>query len=152
MKTGAPVIDVVKQSARVAVVAAQWHHQIMDALIAGAVRAAEEAQVDAELFRVPGSFELPVVAQAAATQFDAVVALGVVIRGETPHFDYVCSAVTDGLNRVSLDARVPVGFGLLTCDTEQQAIDRAGGPGAAEDKGHEAMTAALNTLAVLKNM
>ena len=124
----------------------------MDGLIAGALRAAEEAQVEVELFRVPGSFELPVVAQAAATQFDAVVALGVVIRGETPHFDYVCSAVTDGLNRVSLDARVPVGFGLLTCDTEQQAIDRAGGPGSSEDKGHEAMTAALNTLAVLEHM
>ena len=76
MKTGAPVIDVVKQSARVAVVAAQWHHQIMDGLIAGALRAAEEAQVEVELFRVPGSFELPVVAQAAATQFDAVVAWG----------------------------------------------------------------------------
>ena len=152
MKTGAPVIDVVKQSARVAVVAAQWQQQIMDELIARAVRAAEEAEVDMELFRVPGSFELPVVAQAAAAQFDAVVALGVVIRGETPHFDYVCSAVTDGLNRVSLDARVPVGFGLLTCDTEQQAIDRAGGPGASEDKGHEAMTAALNTLAVLNRM
>ena len=119
MKTGAPVIEVVKQSASVAVVAAQWHHQIMDGLIAGAVRAAQEAEVEVEFFRVPGSFELPVVAQAAAAEFDAVVALGVVIRGETPHFDYVCSAVTDGLNRVSLDARVPVGFGLLTCDTEQ---------------------------------
>lgn len=152
MKTGAPVSSPVKQSARVAVVAAQWHEQIMDGLIDGAMRAATDAGADVSVFRVPGSFELPIVAEAAAKKFDAVVALGVVIRGDTPHFDYVCSAATDGLNRVSLDSETPVGFGLLTCDTEQQAIDRAGGPGASEDKGYEAMTAALNTLAVLRKI
>ncbi len=98
--------------------------------------------------RTPGSFELPVVAGALADQgYDALVALGVVIRGGTPHFDYVCSAATDGLARVALDHGVPVGFGLLTCDTEQQALDRAGLEGSVEDKGYEATSAALVTAA-----
>ena len=93
---------------------------------------------------MPGSFELPVVAQASPRQgYDAVVALGVVIRGGTPHFDYVCSAATDGLNRVALDTGVPIGFGLLTCDTEEQALDRAGLEGSSESKGYEATAAAL---------
>ena len=100
---------------------------------------------------MPGSFELPVVAAAlAAGGYDAVVALGVVIRGGTPHFDYVCSAATDGLNRVALDHGVAVGFGLLTCDTEQQALDRAGLRGSTEDKGYEATSAALVTATTLR--
>jgi 6,7-dimethyl-8-ribityllumazine synthase len=113
---------------RVAVVAASWHDQVMDGLVAGAKRALDAYKVEAPtLVRVPGSFELPVVAHALAEKgYDAVVALGVVIRGGTPHFDYVCSAATDGLNRVALDTGTPVGFGLLTCDTEDQALDRAG--------------------------
>jgi 6,7-dimethyl-8-ribityllumazine synthase len=99
---------------------------------------------------VPGTFELPVVASALAQQgYDAVVALGVVIRGGTPHFDYVCSAATDGLTRVALDHTVAVGFGVLTCDTEEQALDRAGLDGSSEDKGHEATSAALATARVL---
>ena len=98
------------------------------------------------MVRVPGTFELPVVASALARQgYDAVVALGVVIRGGTPHFDYVCSAATDGLTRVALDHTVAVGFGVLTCDTDQQALDRAGLEGSHEDKGHEATSAALAT-------
>ena len=100
--------------------------------------------------RVPGSFELPVVAAALAPTHDALVALGVVIRGGTPHFDYVCRAATDGLVRVGLDHGVPVGFGLLTCDTEQQALDRAGLPGSVEDKGAEAADAALRTALILR--
>ncbi len=139
---------------RVAVVAASWHQQVMDGLVAGAQRALADYRVtDATVVRVPGSFELPVVAGALAAQgYDAVVALGVVIRGGTPHFDYVCSAATDGLNRVALDSGVPVGFGLLTSDTEEQALDRAGLDGSSEDKGHEATAAALVTATRLREI
>jgi 6,7-dimethyl-8-ribityllumazine synthase len=105
------------------------------------------------LVRVPGSFELPVVAGALANQgFDAVVALGVVIRGGTPHFDYVCRAATDGLTRVALDNGIAVGFGLLTCDTEEQALDRAGLEGSHEDKGYDAASAALLTATTLRKI
>ena len=125
----------------------------MDGLVAGALRACAEAGIDRPtLVRVPGSFELPVVADRLARSHEAVIALGVVIRGGTPHFDYVCSAATDGLNRVSLDHGVPVGFGLLTCDTDEQARDRAGLPGSVEDKGHEAAAAALATAEVLAGL
>ena len=136
---------------RVAVVASSWHTQVMDGLIAGAQRALDTYQVEApELVRVPGSFELPVVATARAVRgYDGVVALGVVIRGATPNFDYVCAAATDGLGRVGLDTGIPVGFGLLTCDTEEQALDRAGLDGSSEDKGYEATAAALVTASTL---
>jgi 6,7-dimethyl-8-ribityllumazine synthase len=136
---------------RVAVVAASWHTQVMDGLLAGAERALADFEVhDAEVVRVPGTFELPVVASALAEQgHQAVVALGVVIRGGTPHFDYVCSAATDGLTRVALDHTVAVGFGVLTCDTEEQALDRAGLDGSSEDKGYEATAAALLTARTL---
>ena len=139
---------------RVAVVAASWHQQVMDGLLAGAHEALTAYQVaSVEVVRVPGSFELPVVAQALAKQgYDAVIALGVVIRGGTPHFEFVCNAATDGLNRVALDAGVPVGFGLLTCDTEQQALDRAGLEGSSESKGYEATSAALVTARTLREL
>jgi 6,7-dimethyl-8-ribityllumazine synthase len=138
---------------RVAVVAASWHTQVMDGLLAGAERACAEFGVTPEVVRVPGTFELPVVASALAQQgYDAVVALGVVIRGGTPHFDYVCSAATDGLTRVALDHTVAVGFGVLTCDTEQQALDRAGLEGSQEDKGQEATAAALATARTLRRV
>lgn len=132
---------------RVAVVAASWHQQVMDGLVAGAEKALDRYQVGtSQVVRVPGAFELPVVAQACAKAgYDAVVALGVIIRGGTPHFDYVCAAATDGLTRVALDTGVPVGFGLLTCDNEQQALDRAGLEGSVESKGYEATAAALQT-------
>ena len=109
----------------------------MDGLLAGAERALKAYQVEAPVVvRVPGAFELPVVAGALAAQgYDAVVALGVVIRGGTPHFDYVCNAATDGLTRVALDTSTAVGFGLLTCDTEQQALDRAGLDGSQRGQG-----------------
>lgn len=136
---------------RVAVVAASWHEQVMGGLIAGAQRALADFSATAEVVRVPGSFELPVAADALARAgHDVVVALGVVIRGGTPHFDYVCNAATDGLLRVSLDHGVPIGFGLLTCDTEQQALDRAGLEGSQEDKGYEATVAALLTARTLR--
>ncbi|WP_104107474.1 6,7-dimethyl-8-ribityllumazine synthase [Nocardioides sp. 616] len=137
---------------KVAVVAASWHEAVMDGLLAGARRALVEHRVtDALEVRVPGTFELPVLAQALAEQgYDAVVALGVVIRGGTPHFEYVCSAATDGLTRVALDHVVAVGFGVLTCDTEEQALDRAGRPSSREDKGFEATAAAIETARTLR--
>ncbi len=138
---------------RVAVVAASWHDRVMGGLVDGALRTLGEVGLDAPtVVRVPGSFELPVVAAALAPTQDALVALGVVIRGGTPHFDYVCRAATDGLVRVGLDHGVPVGFGLLTCDTEQQALDRAGLPGSVEDKGAEAADAALRTALILRRL
>ena len=138
---------------RVAVVAASWHTQVMDGLVAGASRACADFQVEPDLVRVPGTFELPVVASALARQrYDAVVALGVVIRGGTPHFDYVCNAATDGLTRVALDHTVAIGFGVLTCDTEQQALARAGLEGSSEDKGYEATAAALATARTLREV
>jgi 6,7-dimethyl-8-ribityllumazine synthase len=139
---------------RVALVAASWHEQVMDGLIAGAQRAFAEHRVEAPVVtRVPGTFELPVVASALAQQgFDAVVALGVVIRGGTPHFDYVCTAATDGLTRVALDHTVAVGFGVLTCDDEAQALDRAGLEGSSEDKGYEAAAAALQTAQTIRRI
>lgn len=137
---------------RMAVVAAQWHQVVMDGLVAGAQRALDEAGVrDPLLLRVPGSFELPVAAaRLARGNYDAVVALGVVIRGGTPHFDYVCQAATDGLTKVAVDTGVPIGFGLLTCDDEAQALDRAGLADSHEDKGYEAAQAAIATVLALK--
>lgn len=139
---------------RVAVVAASWHEQVMDGLLDGALRACRDFKVEApSVVRVPGTFELPVVAAALAAQgYDAVVALGVVIRGGTPHFDYVCNAATDGLTRVALDHQTAVGFGVLTCDDDQQALDRAGLEGSKEDKGYEATSAALVTAQTLRTI
>lgn len=137
----------------VVIVAGTWHDVITDGLIAGAVRTLDAAGSAHRLVRVPGSFELAVAAQAAfAGGADAVVALGVIIRGGTPHFEYVSSATTDGLTRVALDAGKPVGFGVLTCDDEQQGLDRAGLPGSHEDKGAEAADAAIRTAAVLREL
>lgn len=149
---GSPTLTVRGDGLTVAIVASSWHEQVMDGLIAGALAVCEAAGAQATVVRVPGSFELPVVARACAERFDAVVALGVVIRGGTPHFEYVCSGATDGLMRVALETGVPIGFGLLTCDTEEQALDRAGLPGSREDKGREATEAALATAATLRGL
>ncbi|WP_328992178.1 6,7-dimethyl-8-ribityllumazine synthase [Kribbella sp. NBC_01245] len=146
--SGAPTIKTPRaEGLRVAVVAAQWHPVVTDALVAGSERALAEAGVtDHKVVRVPGSFELPVAAlHAARSGYDAVVALGVVIRGDTPHFEYVCQAATEGLMHVTVTTGVPVGFGLLTCDNDPQALDRAGLPDSREDKGYEAAQAALIT-------
>jgi 6,7-dimethyl-8-ribityllumazine synthase len=150
---GSPAAEPLDASGiRVAVAAAQWHEEAMAGLLAGAERALSTCRVtDRRLVRVPGSFELPIAALAAAQAgADAVVALGVVVRGGTPHFEYVCRAVTDGLTRVALDTGVPVGFGVLTCDTSEQAIDRAGLEGSSEDKGFDATYAALSTALTLR--
>jgi 6,7-dimethyl-8-ribityllumazine synthase len=139
---------------RVGVVAASWHQTVMDGLLTSALDALSEADVsDPDVVRVPGSFELPVGAlHLAQSGCDAIVALGVVIRGGTPHFDYVCQAATDGLSRVALDTGVPVGFGVLTCDDEEQALDRAGLAGSKEDKGREAAEAAIATAVALRRL
>ena len=152
---GAPAENVPDgQGLRVAVVAARWHSEITDALVAGSLRGLEAAGVaDPYVCRVPGAFELPIIVGALAQEgYDAVVALGVVVRGGTPHFEYVCAAATDGLSRIAADSGVPVGFGLLTCDTTEQALDRAGLPGSSEDKGREAAMAAVETALSLRDL
>jgi 6,7-dimethyl-8-ribityllumazine synthase len=151
--SGAPTVQVDGTGLRVGVVSASWHEEVMSGLRDGARRALVEAGVtDVRWVQVPGSFELPVAcARLAEHGYDALVALGVVIRGGTPHFDYVCQAATWGLTQVTVTRRIPVGFGLLTCDTEEQARDRAGLPGSAEDKGHEAATAAIATAVALRS-
>lgn len=136
-----------------AIVASTWHTQICDALLDGARKVATEAGIAAPtVVRVLGAIEIPVVAQELASTHDAVVALGVVIRGQTPHFDYVCDAVTQGLTRVSLDASTPVANGVLTTDNETQALDRAGLPDSTEDKGAQAAAAALSTALTLREL
>lgn len=148
---GAPTLTVDGRGLKVAVVAASWHTTIMDGLVDGARRGLAEAGVDDVTWvRVPGTFELPVACAALADRFDALVALGVVIRGGTPHFDHVCSGATQGITEVAIRSRTPIGFGVLTCDDEQQALARAGLPGSTEDKGHEAATAAVATVAALR--
>jgi len=138
---------------RVVVVAGTWHDTITDGLIAGAERVLEAAGASWRLVRVPGSFELPVASKVALEAgADAVVALGVIIRGGTPHFEYVSSAATDGLTHVALETGKPVGFGVLTLDDEEQGLDRAGLPGSKEDKGAEAADAALRTALLLRDL
>jgi len=151
---GAPVAEAVDAAGlSLGIVATTWHGEITDTLLERAVEAARASGVvKTTVVRAPGAVELPVVAQALAERHDAVVALGVVIRGGTPHFEYVCDAVTAGLTRVALDAGKPVGNGVLTCDTEEQARDRAGLPGSAEDKGWEATIAALATALTLRDL
>jgi 6,7-dimethyl-8-ribityllumazine synthase len=138
---------------RLAIAATTWHVDIVDQLLMRAKATAAAAGVaDPTVVRVPGTVELPVMCQELARTHDAVVALGVVIRGGTPHFEYVCDAVTAGLTRVALDERTPVGNGVLTCNTREQAVERAGGEGAAEDKGTEAVLAALHTALSLREL
>lgn len=137
---------------KVAVVAASWHDEVMDGLLAGARTYLQEVGATVAEYRVPGSFELPVAAQRLARTHDVVVALGVIVRGGTPHFEYVSAAVTDGLGRVALDSGKPIGFGILTCDTVEQALDRAGLPGSSEDKGREAASAAVETWLLLREL
>ena len=153
--SGAPIIETPRaEGARVAIVAAQWHPKVTDALVAGAIRALDASGVtDYTVVRVPGSFELPVATlHAAKNGYDAVIALGVVIRGDTPHFEYVCQAATEGLMQVGVTTGVPIGFGVLTCDNDPQALDRAGLPDSREDKGYEATQAALSTLVAIRDL
>ncbi|MDE0547383.1 6,7-dimethyl-8-ribityllumazine synthase [Microbacterium sp. C7(2022)] len=151
--TGAPRPDETPDARglNVIVIAGTWHDVITDGLIAGAERALSQFGATYRVERVPGSFELPVAAKAALEAgADAVVALGVIIRGGTPHFEFVSSAATDGLTRVALDTGKPVGFGVLTLDDEQQGLDRAGLEHSKEDKGFEAADAAVRTALLLR--
>ena len=142
---GAPKLNIDASDLQVAIVVSSWHPEITDGLLAGAERALKAAGNETyEIWRIPGAFELPLAAQKAITAgAEAVIALGVVIQGDTPHFEYVCNAATDGLTRVQLDTGVPIGFGLLTVDNAKQALDRAGLPNSKEDKGAEAVEAAI---------
>ena len=150
---GSPELDVDGTGLRVVIVAGSWHDEITNGLIAGATRTLEASGASFELVRVPGSFELPVVSKAALDAgADAVVALGVIIRGGTPHFEYVSSAATDGLTQVALVTGKPVGFGVLTLDDERQGLDRAGLAGSKEDKGREAAEAAVATARALRTI
>lgn len=138
---------------RVGIAAIRWHGELIEQMLVQAVAASVEAGVpEPTIVRVPGSVELPVVCQQLARQHDAVIALGAVIRGGTPHFDYVCDSVTQGLTRVALDESTAIGNGVLTCDTDQQARDRAGFDDSVEDKGFEATAAALDTALVLREL
>ncbi|MGO1538412.1 MAG: 6,7-dimethyl-8-ribityllumazine synthase [Leucobacter sp.] len=156
--SGAPDLTVDATGLRVAIIASSWHTEVMDGLVAGAEETSTSFGATYELFRVSGSFELPLAAQVALADgpsgghFDVAVCLGVIIRGGTPHFEYVCDAVTEGLTRVQLDSGKPVGFGVLTTDTEQQALDRAGLQGSIESKGQEAVEAALHLAVQLRSI
>ena len=142
---GAPSLQVSAAGVKVAVLVTSWHEVVTGGLLAGAERELKAAgNNDYAVHRIPGAFELPLGAKLAfQAGAEVVIALGVIIRGGTPHFEYVCNAVTDGLRQVQLEFARPVGFGVLTVDTEQQALDRAGLPDSSEDKGREAVQAAL---------
>lgn len=146
MAGSAPKINIDSTGLAVTILVTSWHNEITDALLAGAERALKNSGNDIyTIVRVPGAFELPLAAKwAAEDNVDAIIALGVVIQGDTPHFDYVCDAATQGLTQVQLEYGVPIGFGLLTVDTAQQALDRAGLPNSKEDKGAEAVEAAIH--------
>jgi 6,7-dimethyl-8-ribityllumazine synthase len=157
---GAPSLDIDGRGYTVEIIASSWHDAVMDGLIGGATKACENAGAQYRLTRVPGCFELPVVAESLARFWEskgrpqglAIVALGVIIRGGTPHFEFIADATTRGLTDVARNHEVPVGFGVLTCDTEKQALERAGLPDSKESKGKEAVEAALATARVIANL
>jgi len=151
---GAPELSTVDASGlRLGIAVTRWHHEITDQLLDRALLAAKECGVDdVRVLHVAGSVELPVVVQALARRYDAVVALGVVIRGQTAHFDYVCQSVTEGLTRVALDESTPVAHGVLTVENVDQALARAGLPDSPEDKGWECVVAALDAALALRSL
>ncbi|ADH66306.1 MULTISPECIES: 6,7-dimethyl-8-ribityllumazine synthase [Nocardiopsis] len=137
----------------VGIVVTRWNAGVVQPMLTRALEVvASSGAAEPVVVEVAGAVEIPVVAQELARKHDAVIALGAVIRGGTPHFDYVCQSVTHGLTEVALRHSTPVGNGVLTCDTLEQALDRAGLPGSAEDKGAEAALAALDTAAVLRGL
>ena len=151
MSGNAPVITLPQlPNARVAIISSSWHLDICNDMIAGAQRALKAASISKiEVTHVPGSFEIPLAAQLAFEQgVDAVVAVGLVLEGETPHFDYVCQGVTQGVMDVSLKFSAPIGFGVLMCNTLDQAIARSGRPESIEDKGYDSAVAAIKLLEI----
>ncbi len=144
--SGAPQLEVSGAGLKVFVIASSWHEEIMNGLIDGANKELKRSgATDVTVWRVPGAFELPLAAELAIDKgAQVVIALGVVIRGATPHFDYVCDAATQGLTQVQINRKTPIGFGLLTVNNETEALDRAGLPNSSEDKGAEAVQAALS--------
>lgn len=137
----------------IAIVAGTWHAEIAENLITSAINFCESSGARAEVIRVPGSFEVPLAANAALSAgFDAVVALGVIIKGDTPHFDFVSSGVTHGLMDLMLTTKKPIGFGILTCENIEQAQLRSGLPGSTSDKGVEAASAALQMAILIKEI
>ena len=152
--SGRPDAAVVDASGlKLGVVATRWNAQVVDPMLERALAAATACGVlSPTVVRVAGAVELPVIAQQLAVDHDAVVCLGAVIRGGTPHFEYVCESVTAGLTRIALDAATPIGNGVLTCDSLEQALERAGLPDSDEDKGWEATVAALDSALVLRDL
>lgn len=137
----------------VGIVVTRWNEPIVRPMLDNALEVVKASgAADPVVVEVAGAVEIPVVAQELARSHDAVIALGAVIRGGTPHFDYVCLSVTQGLTEVALREATPVGNGVLTCDTLEQARDRAGLPGSAENKGAEAALAALDTAVTLRGL
>jgi 6,7-dimethyl-8-ribityllumazine synthase len=127
---------------RIGIVVSRFNEFITEQLVKGALETLEQHGCsNVTVVKVPGAFELATAAQALSQSCDAIVALGAVVRGDTPHFEYVCQGATHGLNRVSLDSGIPVAFGVLTTDNLQQAMDRAGG--VSGNKGSEAAEAAI---------
>lgn len=151
---GAPSLTARATGLRVAIVAGTWHNQVMEGLIRGATETLESSGAEHTLYRAAGAFELPLIAQTVLNDggYDAVVCLGVIVRGGTPHFEFVANSVTDGLTRVQLDTGKPVGFGVLTTDNDEQALDRAGLEGSRESKGVEAAEAALFSAATMRDI
>jgi 6,7-dimethyl-8-ribityllumazine synthase len=150
---GAPEIQADGKGLKITIVAGLWHEEIANGLLAGAQRVLDAAGAEVTVIRVPGSFELPVVSRAALVNgANAVVALGVIIRGGTPHFEFVSDAATSGLTQVAIETGKAIGFGVLTLDDEQQGLDRAGLPGSGEDKGAEAALAAMATAIIIRNI
>jgi 6,7-dimethyl-8-ribityllumazine synthase len=148
---GQPTLETDGTGLAITIVSGLWHNRIADGLFAGAKAVLDASGATVTIVQVPGSFELPVAAKVALESgADAVVALGVIVRGETPHFEYVSAAATDGLTRVALDSGKPVGFGVLTVDDEQQGLDRAGLPESKEDVGGRAAEAAIAMVHVLR--
>jgi len=147
--------DLSVRDARIAIVAARFNDFIVESLIKGAVHCLRQhgaADADIEIFHVPGAIEIPLVVQkvAESRKFDGVIALGAVIRGGTPHFDYVAGECVSGIAAVARDQGVPVGFGVLTVDTIEQAIERAGTK--AGNKGEEAALAVIETVNLLRRL
>ncbi len=147
--------DLIVRELRFALVVSRFNDFVVEPLVRGAVDALKRhggAEKQIEIVRVPGAFDIPVVARklAQSRRYDALVALGAVIRGETPHFDYVAGECASGLARIALESGVPIGFGVLTTDTVEQAVDRAGGK--AGNKGADAALAALEMANLLRRL